>query len=224
MSIITSPNLKKVAFFALFLTLALGLQTAQAAITTQLDVGSMGSDVRELQTYLAGKPALYPSGLVTGYFGSLTQGGTEKFQTSQGIITSGTPETTGYGRVGPKTMTSLNGFLGADLPAVYIGAAPTLSGLMIETNSTNATINWSTNEPATGQLFYDTMPLNASEATGPRQLPYVSGASLVDNGLQYNHRITIMNLRPGTLYYYLVRSVNGAGNMSMSQLQSFRTN
>ena len=77
----------------------LGIQSAHVAIARQLDLGTSGSDVTELQTYLSRSPAIYPEGLVTGYFGRLTKAAVERFQTAQGIAFEGTPTTTGYGRV-----------------------------------------------------------------------------------------------------------------------------
>jgi len=88
-----------------------GTQSAHAMITSQLDLGDSGSNVNQLQTYLSANPNLYPSGLVTGFYGSLTQGGVQKFQVQQNIVSSGSPETTGYGRVGPTTLISLNNLI-----------------------------------------------------------------------------------------------------------------
>ena len=38
-----------------------------------------------------------------GYFGSLTETAVEAFQSATGIVSSGTPQTSGYGQVGPQT-------------------------------------------------------------------------------------------------------------------------
>ncbi|MCH8049912.1 peptidoglycan-binding protein [Patescibacteria group bacterium] len=46
-------------------------------------------------------------GLETNYFGSLTERAVQKFQAKYGIVSSGTPGTTGYGRFGPKTHSKL---------------------------------------------------------------------------------------------------------------------
>ncbi|MFA6214973.1 MAG: sortase [Patescibacteria group bacterium] len=96
-----------VIFFVLFI----GIQNASATITSQLDFGSSGSDVVELQAYLATNADIYPSGFITGCFDSLTQSAMQKFQTAQRIVFNGTPETTGYGRVGPKTLIRLNAII-----------------------------------------------------------------------------------------------------------------
>jgi LPXTG-site transpeptidase (sortase) family protein len=93
---------------AIFVVLFFAIHSAEAAITGQLDLGSSGSDVLELQTYLMANSDFYPHVAATGNFDYFTQAATEKFQTAQGIISSGTPETTGYGRVGPQTLVRLN--------------------------------------------------------------------------------------------------------------------
>lgn len=61
-----------------------------------LSLGSSGSDVLGLQQFLGVSPA-------TGYYGTLTQSAVESWQASNNIISYGTPATTGYGVVGPRT-------------------------------------------------------------------------------------------------------------------------
>ncbi|MHB8710434.1 MAG: fibronectin type III domain-containing protein [Minisyncoccota bacterium] len=46
----------------------------------------------------------------TGFYGLLTQKAVQLFQTKYGIVSSGSPLTTGYGSVGPKTRAKLNAF------------------------------------------------------------------------------------------------------------------
>ncbi len=74
--------------------------------------GSQSDDVKKLQEFLANPPiggaAIYPEGIVSGYFGSLTQKAVQKFQCKYDIICSGTVYFTGYGSVGPKTRAKLN--------------------------------------------------------------------------------------------------------------------
>lgn len=81
---------------------------ASAQIATQLERGSEGMEVQKLQAFLAQFPDIYPSGLVTGYFGSLTEAAVQGYQCQEGIVCSGTPATTGYGRVGPETVAAIN--------------------------------------------------------------------------------------------------------------------
>ena len=86
-------------------SLAVGAQFAHAAISRQLDFGSTGSDVSQVQTYLATDASLYPQGLVTGYFGVLTRAAVQRFQVFYSITSPGLP---GYGLVGPLTRAKLN--------------------------------------------------------------------------------------------------------------------
>jgi peptidoglycan hydrolase-like protein with peptidoglycan-binding domain len=44
----------------------------------------------------------------SNYFGSETEKAVKRYQTTKNIVSSGTPETTGYGQLGPSTRASLN--------------------------------------------------------------------------------------------------------------------
>jgi peptidoglycan hydrolase-like protein with peptidoglycan-binding domain len=68
-----------------------------------LGLGMQHADVRALQTLLAKDTAIYPEGMITGYFGLLTQRAVQRFQCKHRIVCAGTPDGTGYGRVGPTT-------------------------------------------------------------------------------------------------------------------------
>lgn len=70
------------------------------------DIDTTGA-VKRLQTILAKDRTLYPEGLVTGYFGPATLRAVQAFQKKNNIVSSGTPETTGYGAVGPRTAKAL---------------------------------------------------------------------------------------------------------------------
>ena len=70
--------------------------------------GMQGGDVRELQETLRTVSHMYPGGLVTGYFGIQTEAAVKRLQRKEGIVTSGSPETTGYGQAGPKTLLRLD--------------------------------------------------------------------------------------------------------------------
>lgn len=73
-----------------------------------LKQGNFGEDVRELQSFLAQDASVYPEKLVTGYYGALTVKAVQKWQAKQDIVFSGTPDTTGFGAVGPMTISKLN--------------------------------------------------------------------------------------------------------------------
>jgi peptidoglycan hydrolase-like protein with peptidoglycan-binding domain len=76
-------------------------------LTRNLSYGARGTDVMSLQTFLISKNIL-AAGNNTGYFGIRTQAAVQTFQKSNVIVTSGTPATTGYGAVGPKTRGAMN--------------------------------------------------------------------------------------------------------------------
>ncbi|MCK4805935.1 MAG: peptidoglycan-binding protein, partial [Candidatus Pacebacteria bacterium] len=68
---------------------------------SDLYFGMNGNQVSCLQQHLKSLgPEIYPEGLVTGYFGPLTQAAVKRYQASQSIIT------TGY--FGPLTRTAVN--------------------------------------------------------------------------------------------------------------------
>lgn len=204
----------------------IAVQTAHAQITSSLDRGSTGSQVTELQTFLSGNSNFYPSGLITGFFGPLTEGGVQKFQISESIVTSGTPATTGFGRVGPTTMARINSQNGGGV--VYNGnwnTVPVMSIPVVSKTNTTATYTWNTNEVTTGQVFWDTVNIQSDEATGPNQTPYISGTLALDaGGMQTNHTVTVSNLQSNTVYFFVVRSIDNVGNITMTMPTWFRTN
>lgn len=71
------------------------------------------SDVVALQDILKFEGCMPTNVDSTGYFGALTLAAVQKLQLKHGIVTSGTPETTGFGRVGPKTRAYLNATYGS---------------------------------------------------------------------------------------------------------------
>ena len=90
------------------------IQKTEPKFTKTLQRGMREDEVKQLQEFLktppAGGPDIYPEGLVTGYFGSLTEKAVKKFQEKNGIEPIGT--------VGPKTRAKINELLSAQpLPA-----------------------------------------------------------------------------------------------------------
>ncbi len=194
-----------------------------AAISSSLDLGARGPQVTELQTYLATNASIYPEGLVTGYFGPLTQAAVQRFQAAQNIVSSGSPSTTGYGRVGPMTIARLAVLMGGGSNVSW-DTVPVQSAVSEQHTNTTATFSWTTNEPTQGQVYWSTLPIQSDEATGPRQTPYVSGTLATDaGGLQTSHTVTVSNLQVNTTYHYLVRSIDNGGNITMILPRSFQT-
>ena len=81
--------------------------TTVVLITKNLKYGSRGSEVIILQKFLIAKNLL-AVGSATGYFGRLTETAVKKYQCATLSICSGSPSTTGYGAVGPKTRAAIN--------------------------------------------------------------------------------------------------------------------
>lgn len=200
---------------SLVLALGVGASFAHAAmLTNTLDLGDSGVNVTSLQTYLATNGTIYPEGLITGYFGPLTQAAVERFQSAQGIVTNGTPSTTGYGRVGPTTLARINSLMTGG--QVSSTAVPSMSMPSVQYGPTAATITWNTNQPTTGQIYWSTSPIQANEATGPNQIPFISGTLALDGGgLQYNHAVTVSNLQTNTTYYYMARVINSTNGITV---------
>ncbi len=80
-------------------------------ISKNLSRGSKTSEVSTLQQFLISQ-SLLSSDSVTGFFGPLTEEAVKAFQRKYGIVSSGSPSTTGYGSIGPKTRMKINELLG----------------------------------------------------------------------------------------------------------------
>lgn len=76
------------------------LKTTVKELTKQINPGDKGNDVAIIQALLAADPEIYPEGLITGHFGSLTKGAVKRLQARHGLETPG--------RIGPKTLKVLN--------------------------------------------------------------------------------------------------------------------
>ncbi|MEK7133972.1 MAG: plastocyanin/azurin family copper-binding protein [Patescibacteria group bacterium] len=72
-----------------------------------LKKGASGSDVTRLQQFLARDPSIYPEANISGYYGALTERAVQRWQAKYNIVSSGTPESTGYGVVGPRTAAAI---------------------------------------------------------------------------------------------------------------------
>lgn len=65
-----------------------------------------GGAVSRLQLFLKNQGS-YPEGLVTGYYGPATMRAVQRWQKDNGVVSSGSPSTTGYGAVGAKTRAAM---------------------------------------------------------------------------------------------------------------------
>lgn len=82
--------------------------TFHHTFATQLKSGDSGPEVKALQQALQ-LDGEFPANVApTGFYGNITVTAVQKFQSKYGIATGGTAQTTGYGKVGPKTIAKLN--------------------------------------------------------------------------------------------------------------------
>ena len=88
-------------------------------------------------------------------------------------------------------------------PAV---SAPAVAALPDRT----ATVSWRTNEPADSSVAFGTSAARLDQ-------------SAVDGGPAADHGVQLVDLRPGTRYYYRVVSADAVGNRSASAVRTFVT-
>lgn len=198
-------------FFVAALTLSAGTASA-ATVNTQLSFGSSGPNVSALQQYLATSHTLYPAGIVSGYYGALTQNAVRQFQLANNIPP--------VGNVGPMTLAKINQLM-ANGVTVLDPDAPFISNIHTATNQTSATITWNTSDYAFGKMHYDVSPINMYESNSAMTEPQTSGSVLSEQGQLGLHAVTLTNLTPGQTYYYSIESADSTGNLSVTIPSSF---
>ncbi|MFA5131778.1 MAG: peptidoglycan-binding protein [Candidatus Paceibacterota bacterium] len=208
------------AFAAAILGLGL-FSTASAAdmLTSQLDFGARGINVTNLQSFLAETPSIYPQGLVTGYYGSLTVQAVKNFQAVYGFDQ--------VGRVGPQTLAKINSLIanGGSVSADVSG--PALYSVAQNIGQTYNTFSWATNENASARVFYSTSPVqfNEGDITSAGFGARTGQVASTDSNFRTTHSVSVMNLQPNTIYYYTLVSTDASGNVSVfGPNNTFRTN
>lgn len=93
--------------------------------------------------------------------------------------------------------------------------APALRGIVALPATTTAVIQWRTNEPATSKVFFGT--------TTPLDINAVTTRSVTQTALVRNHSILLSGLAPNTMFNFIVRSADAAGNIATSGQFSFTT-
>jgi peptidoglycan hydrolase-like protein with peptidoglycan-binding domain len=159
--LITTIALLAVAFFLPVTVLA---QTATTTapmcpnLTRTLVRGESGADVSALQQFLSKNLlAVTP----TGYFGPLTQVAVQEWQSENGIVSSGTPATNGYGIVGPRTRAAMSQTcLGS------ISGEPSTQPITLTASPTSGTRPLAVNFRATGPQGADIGSMRVNFADG----------------------------------------------------------
>ncbi len=168
-------------------------QAQVSKIAAELRQGMTGNDVKTLQTLLATWPNIYPEGLVTGFFGPLTQKAVTRFQENNELRPTG--------EVNADTLKRINVLLtGGNMLSFSEVSAVNL-------NNDTTRISWTTDVPATTKLYYSTTT------------PLTSGASayaVYDSRLSTSHAVDVGHLLPSTTYHYLLVSSNGVGTATSS--------
>ncbi|MEI6494499.1 MAG: peptidoglycan-binding protein [bacterium] len=177
-----------------------------ATLNRQLELGMSGSDVSSLQTFLAGDPTIYPQGLVTGYFGSLTKSAVSNFQAANGIST--------VGRVGPTTLAAINEQMAGGVSSGRDVRSPSISDIRISATPNSANVSWNTNQAARGVVYYSNSPLKTYER--PNSVDVLSGFKVIaDTSARYAQSVTLSGLQSNTTYYYLIYATDQSGNVSV---------
>ncbi len=209
MKILNSFKLKAAVIAIALVAVVIPATSNAAMLYRQLELGMRGSDVSDLQIFLALDATIYPQGLVTGYFGSLTKAAVMAFQARNGIAM--------VGRVGPITMAAINAQMNSDIDA------PTISSLNLNPTNSSVAVNWYTSEGSSAKIFYSNLPIALAESNGTSPVG-ISGASVVVNSdLSTSHTGFVTGLQSNTVYYYVVYVKDGAGNETITWPSTFRT-
>ncbi len=161
----------------------------------QVDARTNG-EVTKLQQFLAQDASIYPAGLITGYFGPKTEAAVREWQEKNGVISSGSPDTTGYGYVGPRTRAAMacGGSANSVIttitnttplsPTVSFQASPTTVGA-----ERKSKLSWSTTNVNRCVLQYGSSEKNVG----------INGSKVVSPSQTTSYRLWCVN-DPGTGY------------------------
>jgi hypothetical protein len=210
-----------VAVFAIVALMAIPAITFADTFNRQLQMGSTGTDVRNLQSFLAGDETIYPQGRVTGYYGFLTKAAVSNFQKENDISP--------VGRVGPATLPVLN--LQYDLGVIGGGdsgggsaddtQSARITSVVVNTSLDTAAVRWDTSRAAKGVVYYSEYALTLGEHENSVD---VSGSSVrSDTEYKTSQNVYIPNLKPNTIYHYLIYSTSQPGGVSVTMPSTFRT-
>lgn len=180
-------------------------------IDRQLSIGMSGADVTILQTFLAKDNTIYPQGIISGYFGPLTQSAVSNFQARNGIAT--------VGRVGPITLNVINGRLSGIIANTSI--APTISSVAVNSGKNGVTVNWNTDEFAKGVVYYSPTQLVTYEH--PHSVDVSGSTAMTDSNYRTNQSVVISGLQANTIYYYMIYVTDQDGNVSVTWPTYFQT-
>ncbi len=117
-------------------TLDKNIVSSYKLLNPGITIGMTGDDVRIIQSALKTNPSLYPSGIVSGYFGNATKEAVMNFQKKYSM-----PQT-GYMDV--STTNKFNDIYGNETRSYYLNLAPTPTNIPAQTTQPNV-VNTQTN-------------------------------------------------------------------------------
>ena len=210
-------NMKTVGLVVLALLIFFGMggkSLAYNQLTTQLDPGSRGTNVTNLQTFFTDNSSIYPEGLITGYYGVLTTAAVNRFQASNGISQAG--------RVGPLTLAKINSLIVNGGWGSHDTLSPYMYQSFINVGRNTVTFNWSVNENSVAKVYYDTKPVVINEGDiNSVGFGIISGSAASDDNLARTSQQVIVNgLQANTTYYYMLVSKDTSGNVSVSSVNN----
>lgn len=103
--------------------IATSTMTSTPILTATLSPGEHGEEVKSLQQIFVdnGLLSVHP----TGFYGFLTEKAVKAFQSIHNIISFGSPATTGYGSVGPRTLAEINALFATTTAITASSTVPT---------------------------------------------------------------------------------------------------
>ncbi len=117
-------------------------QRSCPTLLRSLGFGAEGSDVLSLQQFLVAQNLLV-TGAANGYFDAVTERAVQQLQIRYGVVVSGSPTTTGYGAVGPRTRSLIA--LNCNMAPVAAGSCP-----LAQPPTTSCSAGWQANTDSAG--------------------------------------------------------------------------
>jgi len=113
---------------------------ACSAPSRTLGFGARGSDVAALQRFLVSQ-GFFDADSATGYFGPATEAAVQKWQTKNGIVSSGDARSTGWGVIGARTRAAMRNQCSDGISGTFSVSATRLSVSVDATVNTKHTCN-----------------------------------------------------------------------------------
>jgi peptidoglycan hydrolase-like protein with peptidoglycan-binding domain len=171
-------------------------------ILRTLTLGARGSDVSDLQAYL-GTQGVF-QGEATGYFGTQTQAAVQAWQRLQDLVSNGSPSTTGYGVIGPRSINLLMRLCPAPENTGHFSAD-------VNTGNTPLAVNFSVAVPAINGSAIYTIDFGDGTSVTATSLGACAGGGSCRDLRGATHTYTT----PGTYTAALYRSASACSTSSI---------